>query len=61
MANGLLSAERRHRLTAAQRAAFVEEMLKLPIEVEPRAVRAILETQIPRRRPGQGSVLRVCE
>jgi predicted nucleic acid-binding protein len=46
MANGLLMAQRRKRLSAAQRSAFVEELLKLPIEVEQRAARAVLETLI---------------
>jgi predicted nucleic acid-binding protein len=46
MANGLLMAQRRKRLSAAQRSAFVEELLKLPIEVEQRGARAVLETHI---------------
>jgi predicted nucleic acid-binding protein len=46
IANGLLMAERRQRLTAAQRSAFVEELLKLPIEIEPRSTRTVLETHI---------------
>jgi predicted nucleic acid-binding protein len=46
VANGLLMAQRRYRLTAAQRSAFVEELLKLPIEIEPRSTRTVLETHI---------------
>lgn len=44
--NGLLMAQRRNRLSAAQSSAFVEELLKLPIEIEQRSVRGVLETLI---------------
>lgn len=43
VANGLLMAQRRGRLSAAQKTAFVEELLKLPIKVETAPVRAALE------------------
>ena len=46
IANGLLMAERRRRVTAAQRSAFVEELLRMPIEIEQRSPRAVLETHI---------------
>ena len=46
IANGLLMAQCRHRLTAAQSSAFVDELLKLPIEIEPRSARTVLETHI---------------
>ena len=39
-------AQRRQRLTAAQSCAFVEELLKLPIEIEHRSARAVLEVHI---------------
>ena len=39
-------AERRGRLSSAQRSTFIEELLKLPIEVESRAARTVLETLI---------------
>lgn len=45
IANGLLMAQKRGRYTAAQRVAFVEELLKLPIEVDHRSARAVLDTQ----------------
>ena len=45
IANGLVMAQRRSRITAAQRALFIEELLKLPIEVARTATRAVLETQ----------------
>ena len=45
MANGLLMAQRRGRYTTAQRMAFVEELLRLPIEVEASSARAILDGQ----------------
>ena len=45
MANGLLMAQKRGRLTTAQRMAFVEELLRLPIEVETRGAREILDGQ----------------
>ena len=47
IANGLVMAQRRSRITAAQRALFIEELLKLPIEVARTATRAVLETQAP--------------
>jgi len=46
MANGLLMAKGRGRLTAAQGSAFVEELLKLPIETDQRPARTVLETHI---------------
>lgn len=46
IANGLLMAERRGRVTAAQRSAFVEELLRMPIEIEQRSPRTVLETHI---------------
>jgi len=46
IANGLLMAQRRNRLSAAQRSAFVDELLKLPIEIEHRSARSVLETHI---------------
>jgi predicted nucleic acid-binding protein len=45
VANGLLMAQRRKRLTAAQRALFVEELLRLPIELVGAAARVVLEAQ----------------
>jgi predicted nucleic acid-binding protein len=45
VANGLVMAQRRRRLTAAQRALFIEELLKLPIEVVRAPARTVLETQ----------------
>ncbi len=45
IANGLVMAQRRGRITAAQRALFIEELLKLPIEVVRASSRAVLETQ----------------
>ena len=45
IANGLVMAQRRSRITAAQRALFIEELLKLPIEVARTATRVVLETQ----------------
>lgn len=45
IANGLLMAQRRGRYTTAQRMAFVEELLRLPIEVESSAARAVLDGQ----------------
>lgn len=46
IANGLAMAERRGRLSSAQRSTFIEELLKLPIDVESRAARTVLETLI---------------
>ena len=46
MANGLLMAQRRGRMTDAQRIAFVEELLQLPIELEQRPVRHVLDAHI---------------
>jgi predicted nucleic acid-binding protein len=46
MANGLAMAERRRRLSATQRSVFIDELLKLPIEVELRPARMVLETLI---------------
>jgi len=46
IANGLLMAQRRGRVTAAQRVAFVEELLKLPIEMEQRSARGVLDTHV---------------
>jgi predicted nucleic acid-binding protein len=45
MANGLLMAQKRGRYTTAQRMVFVEELLRLPIEVETAGVRDILDGQ----------------
>ena len=45
VANGLVMAQRRKRLTAAQRALFIEELLRLPIEVVGATARAVLEAQ----------------
>lgn len=45
VANGLLMAQRRKRLTAAQRALFIEELLRLPIEVVQATARTVLESQ----------------
>lgn len=47
VANGLLMAQRRGRLTTAQRIAFIEELLKLPIEVEHRPATTVFDAQIP--------------
>ena len=46
IANGLLTAQKRGRLTAAQRVAFAEELLKLPIEVDHRSVRSVLDSHV---------------
>jgi len=46
IANGLLMAQRRGRVTAAQRVTFVEELLKLPIEVEQQSARGVLDTHV---------------
>lgn len=43
LANGLRMAQKRLRLTAAQRVAFVEQVLRLPIEVDHPSTRAVLE------------------
>jgi predicted nucleic acid-binding protein len=45
IANGLLMAQRRRRITAAQRAQFIEELLKLPIELVRSPARVVLESQ----------------
>lgn len=45
MANGLLMAQRRGRCTTAQRMAFIEELLRLPIEAEASTARAVLDGQ----------------
>jgi predicted nucleic acid-binding protein len=45
VANALIMAERRKRISAAQRSLFVEELLKLPIAVVDGSPRAIFETQ----------------
>lgn len=45
MANGLVMAQKRGRYTTAQRMVFVEELLRLPIEVETPGVRDILDGQ----------------
>ncbi|HEY1613833.1 MAG TPA: type II toxin-antitoxin system VapC family toxin [Rhizomicrobium sp.] len=45
VANGLLMAQRRKRLSPAQRALFIEELLKLPIEVAGATARVVLESQ----------------
>lgn len=46
IANALLTAQKRGRYTAAQRTAFVEELFKLPIEVDHRSPRGILDTHV---------------
>ncbi|MEO7397690.1 MAG: type II toxin-antitoxin system VapC family toxin [Ilumatobacteraceae bacterium] len=46
IANGLLMAQKRGRFTAAQRVAFIEELLRLPIEVEHRSARSVLDTHV---------------
>ncbi|HQW80270.1 MAG: type II toxin-antitoxin system VapC family toxin [Rhodanobacteraceae bacterium] len=46
MANGLLMAQRRGRLTTAQRMAFVEQLLHLAIEVEISNARSVLDGQV---------------
>ncbi len=43
IANALVMAQRRRRITAAQRALFIEELLKLPIEVAHAPARTVLE------------------
>lgn len=45
IANGLIMAQRRKRLTSAQRILFIEELLRLPIEVSSAAARVVLESQ----------------
>lgn len=45
VANGLLMAQKRGRLTTAQRMAFVEELLRLPIETETSTTKTILDGQ----------------
>lgn len=45
IANGLVMAQRRNRITSAQRALFIEELLKLPIEVANASARSVLEAQ----------------
>jgi predicted nucleic acid-binding protein len=45
VANALVMAERRKRISAAQRSLFIEELLKLPIEVASSMPRAVLEAQ----------------
>jgi predicted nucleic acid-binding protein len=45
MANGLLMAQKRGRYSTAQRMAFVEELLRLPIEVDASSPRAVLDGQ----------------
>ena len=45
MANGLLMAQKRKRLTTAQRMSFAEALLRLPIEVENSTARAVLDGQ----------------
>lgn len=45
IANGLLMAQRRGRYTTAQRMAFIEELLRLPIEIESSTARAVLDGQ----------------
>lgn len=45
MANGLLMAQKRGRYSTAQRVVFVEELLRLPIEVEALGAREILAGQ----------------
>lgn len=45
MANGLLMAQKRGRLTTAQRMAFVEQLLRLSIEMETSSARSVLDGQ----------------
>jgi predicted nucleic acid-binding protein len=45
IANGLLMAQKRGRYSAAQRMAFIEELLRLPIEIEAPGARAVLDGQ----------------
>lgn len=45
MADGLLMAQRRGRLTTVQRMAFVEQLLRPSIEVETFSTRAVLDGQ----------------
>lgn len=45
IANGLLVAQKRGRYSAAQRTAFIEELLRLPIEIEAPGARAVLDGQ----------------
>lgn len=45
VANGLIMAQRRKRLTSAQRILFTEELLRLPIEVSGAAARLVLDSQ----------------
>lgn len=46
VANGLLMATKRGRCTTAQRMAFVEALLRLPIEVEPPSGRIALDEHV---------------
>ena len=46
IANALLMAQKRRRCSAAQRVAFVEELLKLPIEIDHRSTRAVLDAHV---------------
>lgn len=46
IANGLLMAQRRGRCTTAQRMAFIEELLRLPVEVESSSARTVLDSQV---------------
>lgn len=46
IANGLLMAQKRGRCTPAQRMAFAEELMQLPIEVESMTARIVLDGQI---------------
>lgn len=45
VANGLVMAQRRSRITPAQRALFVQELLKLPVEVASASARLVLDSQ----------------
>lgn len=45
VANGLLMAQRRGRITTAQRTAFVTALLRLPIEISASPVRTVLDAQ----------------
>jgi predicted nucleic acid-binding protein len=45
VANGLLMAQKRGRISTAQRMSFVEQLLQLPIEVESVPVRSVLDGQ----------------
>lgn len=45
MGNALLMAQKRGRITTAERVGHVERLLRLPIHIEPPTARSVLETQ----------------